>query len=62
MESLLLEELPEIVSDGAFGKNLKYISFELNKNQVEQDQYMLTIVFGTVTNSDESQYHVQWSN
>ncbi|XP_022176956.1 uncharacterized protein LOC111038240 [Myzus persicae] len=58
MESLLQEELPEIVSNGAFGKNLKYVSFELNKNQVGQDQYMSTVLFGTVTTSDESKYHV----
>lgn len=58
MESLLREELPEIMSDGAIGKNLKYVSFKLNKNQVGQDQYMSIIIFGTVTTSGESQYHV----
>lgn len=58
MESLLREQLPEIVSYGAFGKNLKYVSFELDKDHIVQDQYMSTILFGTVTTSDESQYRV----
>jgi len=58
MDSLLREELPTIVSNGAFGKNLKYVSFELDKDHVIQDQYMSTILFGTVTTSDESQYQV----
>ncbi|CAH1710120.1 unnamed protein product [Aphis gossypii] len=58
MDSLLREELPEIVSNGAFGKNLKYVSFELNQDHMGQDQYMSTVLFGTVTTSDESQFHV----
>ncbi|XP_060871621.1 uncharacterized protein LOC132945847 [Metopolophium dirhodum] len=58
MDSLLREELPTIVSNGAFGKNLKYVSFELDKDHVGQDQYMSTVLFGTVTTSDESQHHV----
>lgn len=58
MESFLREELPEIVSNGAFGKNLKYVSFEVNENQVGQDQYMSTVLFGTVTTSDGSQHDV----
>jgi len=58
MESLLREDLPEIVSNGAFGKNLKYVSFEVNENEVGQDQYMSTVLFGTVTTSDGSQHDV----
>uniref|UniRef100_A0A2S2NBD3 CHK kinase-like domain-containing protein n=1 Tax=Schizaphis graminum TaxID=13262 RepID=A0A2S2NBD3_SCHGA len=58
MEALLQEELPEIVSNGAFGKNLKYVSFELNKEHVGEDQYMSTVLFGTVTTSDKSQYQI----
>jgi len=58
MDSLLREELPTIVSNGAFGKNLKYVSFELDKDHVGQDQYMSTVLFGTVTTSDESQHRV----
>jgi len=34
MDYLLLEELPRIVGNGAFGKNLKYVSFDLDKNSV----------------------------
>ncbi|CAI6351443.1 unnamed protein product [Macrosiphum euphorbiae] len=56
MDSLLREELPTIVSNGAFGKNLKYVSFELDKDLVGQDQYMSTVLFGTVTTSDESKH------
>ncbi|XP_022176943.1 uncharacterized protein LOC111038230 [Myzus persicae] len=58
MDSLLREELPEIVSNGAFGKNLKYVSFDLDKDSVAQDQYMSTVIFGTVTTSDESRHRV----
>lgn len=58
MDSLLQKELPEIVSNGAFGKNVEYVSFELNENQVGQSQYMSTVLFGTVITSDESKYHV----
>ncbi|XP_016659183.1 uncharacterized protein LOC100167634 [Acyrthosiphon pisum] len=58
MDSLLREELPTIVSNGAFGKNLKYLSFDLDKDHVGQDQYMSTVLFGTVTTSDESQHRV----
>lgn len=58
MDSLLREELPEIVGNGAFGKNLKYVSFDLDEDRVGQDQYMSTVSFGTVTTSDRSKYHV----
>jgi len=58
MDSLMREELPTIVSNGSFGKNLKYVSFELDKDHVGQDQYMSTVLFGTVTTSDESQHRV----
>jgi len=58
MESFLREELPKIVSNGAFGKNLKYVSFELDKVHTGQDQFMSIVLFGTVTTSDESQYRV----
>ncbi|XP_016659178.1 uncharacterized protein LOC100166909 isoform X2 [Acyrthosiphon pisum] len=58
MESLLREQLPEIVSNGTFGKNLKYLSFDLDKDHVGQDQYMSTVLFGTVTTSDESKHRV----
>jgi len=58
MDNLLREELPEIVRNGAFGKNLKYVSFELKQDYMGQDQYMSTVLFGTVTTSDESQFHV----
>lgn len=58
MESIIQEELPEIVNNGAFGKNIKYVSFELNKDLVGQVQYMSTVLFGTVITSDESQYHI----
>ncbi|XP_016659189.1 uncharacterized protein LOC100160101 [Acyrthosiphon pisum] len=58
MDSLLREELPTIVSNGAFGQNLKYLSFDLDKDHVGQDQYMSTVLFGTFTTSDESQHRV----
>nr|BAH72660.1 ACYPI001427 [Acyrthosiphon pisum] len=58
MDSLLREELPTIVSNGAFGQNLKYLSFDLDKDHVGQDQYMSTVLFGTVTTSDELQHRV----
>ncbi|XP_022176931.1 uncharacterized protein LOC111038224 isoform X2 [Myzus persicae] len=58
MDSLLREELPKIVSIGAFGKNIKYVSFDLDKDHVGQDHYMSTVLFGTLTTSDESKYHV----
>jgi len=58
MDSLLRQELPEIVSNGAFGKNVEYVSFEQNEDQVGQAQYMSTVLFGTVYTSDESKYHV----
>jgi len=58
MESLLQKELPGIVNNGAFGKNLRFVSFELNKNKVGHDQYMSTVIFGTVTTSEEIKYHV----
>jgi hypothetical protein len=58
MDSLIREELPEIVSNGAFGKNLKYVSFDLNKDHIGQDQYMSTVLFGTVNISDESKFNV----
>lgn len=58
MESLLQEELPGIVNNGAFGKNLKFVSFELNKNKVGHDQFMSTVIFGTVTTSEELKYDV----
>jgi len=59
MISLLRGELSNIVSIGAFGKNIKYVSFDLDEDHVGlQDQYMSTILFGTVITSDESQYRV----
>jgi len=58
MDSLIREELSKIVSNGAFGENLKYVSFELNKDHVGEDQYMSTILFGTVNTLDKSQFHV----
>jgi len=58
MDSLLREELPDIVSNGAFGKNLRYVSFDLDNDHVAQDQYMSTVIFGTVTTSDETQNSV----
>jgi len=58
MESLLREELHGIVGNGAFGKNLKFVSFDLDKDYVGQNQYMSIVLFGNVTTSDESKYNV----
>jgi len=58
MDTLVREELPEIVNSGAFGKNLKYVSFDINEDYVGQNQYKSTVVFGTVKTSDESKFNV----
>ncbi|KAF0773808.1 CHK domain-containing protein [Aphis craccivora] len=58
MDSLIREELPEIVNSGAFGKNLKYVSFDINEDYVVQNQYKSTVLFGTVNTSDDSKFNV----
>jgi len=58
MDTLIREELPEIVNSGAFGKNLKYISFDINEDYVGQNQYKSTVLFGTVKTSDGSKFNV----
>ncbi|VVC43036.1 Protein of unknown function DUF227,Protein kinase-like domain,CHK kinase-like [Cinara cedri] len=58
MDSLILQELPRIVDDGAFGKNVEFVSFEKNTDTVSQDQYMSVVSFGTVLTSDGSKYNV----
>jgi len=59
MDTIIVrEEFPEIVRNGAFGKNLQYVSFDLDKDHVGQNQYMSTVLFGAVTTSDGSKYPV----
>lgn len=58
MVSIVQNELSTIVSDGAFGENVDFVSFEQNKDLTGRDQYQSAVVFGTVTTSDESRYEV----
>lgn len=58
MNSLIREELSEIVANGAFGKNLKFVSFEQDTDLSGNDQYKSKIIFGIVNVSDGSNYRV----
>lgn len=58
MDFLIQEEFSEIVANGAFGKNLKFISFEQNMDLSGIDQYKSKVIFGTVYVSDGSNYPV----
>jgi len=50
------EELPAIVAEGSFGKNVTFVTFERNNDMVAKDQLMSTVVFGTVITSDGSRH------
>lgn len=52
MESFVQEELPEIVNNGVFGNNLKFVSFERNEDLAGKDQYNSTVIFGNVITSN----------
>jgi len=54
METLLENELPAIVAGGSFGKNTTFVSFVRNDEMVATDQFMSTVIFGTVNTSDGS--------
>lgn len=58
MGSLIHEILPEIVVGGTFGKNVSFVSFVQNKDIVVKDQFMASIVFGTILTSDNCKYSV----
>lgn len=58
MSSSMDEAFRTAVAEGAFGKNVSFVSFERNTDLVGHDQYMSAIVFGTVNVSDGSGYHV----
>lgn len=58
MGSMIEEVFRTCVAEGVFGKNLSFVSFVQNKDLVGQDQFMSTIIFGTVNVSDGSSYHV----
>lgn len=52
MDSFIQDYIPLIVAEGAFGKNVNFVSFEMDKNLAGKDQFMSTVLFGTVTTSD----------
>lgn len=58
MVSIVQKELPTIVSDGAFGDNVDFVSFQHNKDLIGKDQYQSIAIFGTVTTSDDSRYEI----
>lgn len=58
MDSMLREELSAIVTNGAFGKNIDFVSFDQVANHEKLCQYMSTVIFGTITTSDRSTYHI----
>lgn len=58
MDSLINDELQTIVADGAFRKNVSFVSFEQNKDFKATDQFMSTVIFGTILTSDGSKYSV----
>lgn len=58
MLAWLRRELSAIVAEGAFGKDVEFVSFEENTDHGKLNQYMSTVVFGTVTTSDGSSRHV----
>lgn len=52
MELFIQNELPYIITKGAFGKNVNFVSFEMDKHRTGKDQFMSTVLFGTVITSD----------
>lgn len=52
------DELSAIVTDGVFGKNVNFVSFEQNINNDEMYQYMSTVIFGTIKTSDQSAHQI----
>lgn len=58
MDSWLQDELSAIVTEGAFGKNVDFVSFEQDTNLKKLSQYISTVIFGTITSSDGSAYHI----
>lgn len=58
MDLQIQEVFTEIVSNGAFGKNLKFVLFEQNKDLVGKDQFKSEVIFGTINLSDGTNYSV----
>lgn len=52
------DQLSAIATEGAFGENTAFLSFEDNTNVKPQDQFMSIIKFGKITTSQKSVYHV----
>lgn len=58
MDSFLQKKIFAIVADGAFGKNVSFVSFEQDKDCTVSDQYASVPVFGDLITSDKSKFHV----
>lgn len=58
MDALITEELPAIVAEGSFGRDVTFVSFERNTDMMAKDQFQSEVVFGRVITSDGSGHSV----